>query len=75
MSTVRTSQKVVDPIFLTVPEAITALRIGRTVLYELLSAGTIRSVTVGRRRLVDFASAQQWAAGLNSGDLKSSTNH
>ena len=64
---------VVDPIFITVPEAITTLRIGRTFLYELLSAGTIRSVAVGRRRLIDYSSAQQWAASLLPGDLKSST--
>ncbi len=63
----------IEPKFLTVPEAGKRYRIGRTLLYELLSAGTIRSVVVGRRRLIDYVSAETWAASLDSGDLKSST--
>ena len=37
---------------LTVEEAARRLRIGRTTMYSLISAGTIESVTIGRRRLV-----------------------
>jgi excisionase family DNA binding protein len=37
---------------LTVDEAARRLRIGRTKLYELVMAGEIRSVTIGKRRLI-----------------------
>jgi excisionase family DNA binding protein len=37
---------------LAVAEAAARLGVGRTTVYELLSAGQIRSVKVGRRRLI-----------------------
>ena len=36
----------------TVEEAATLLRIGRTTTYELVMRGTLQSVKIGRRRLV-----------------------
>ncbi len=40
------------PILLTVAEAATLLRIGRTLMYHLISTGAVRSVTIGRLRRV-----------------------
>ena len=44
--------------------------IGRSFLYERLADGSIRSVKAGRRRLVDVASLNQWAANLPESPLK-----
>lgn len=53
-----------DPILLTIPDAAKTLAVSRSTLYELLQTGAIRSVTLGRRRLVEYASLQQFAASL-----------
>ena len=45
-----------DPIAVTVPTALKLTGLGRTKLYELIASKQIRSVRVGARRLVDFAS-------------------
>jgi hypothetical protein len=37
---------------------------GRTMAYELLATGKIVAVKLGRKTLVDFASADQYFAGL-----------
>ena len=52
------------PILLSVPEACSAARIGTTMLYSLLSSGAIRSVKVGRRRLIERDSIKRWQASL-----------
>lgn len=51
-------------VLLTVEEAATALRIGRTKVYELLKDGDLRSVTAGRRRLVPVREVQRFADDL-----------
>jgi|GEM_PF-681381 len=40
------------PILVTVEESAVLLRIGRTMAYELVMSGKLKSVKVGRRRLV-----------------------
>jgi excisionase family DNA binding protein len=40
------------PMLVTVEEAAMLLRIGRTTAYELVMSGKLKSVKVGRRRLV-----------------------
>jgi excisionase family DNA binding protein len=40
------------PMLVTVEEAAVLLRIGRTTAYELVMSGKLKSVKVGRRRLV-----------------------
>lgn len=45
-----------EPISITVPTALKLSGIGRTKLYELIASKQIRTVRVGARRLVDFAS-------------------
>ena len=51
---------------LTVEEAARRLRIGRTTMYALISAGTVESVTIGRRRLVPPECVTAYVAGLRS---------
>lgn len=51
-------------VLLTVEEAAAALRIGRTKVYELLKDGDLRSVTIGRRRLVPVLEVQRFADDL-----------
>ena len=48
----------------TIAEAAWLLRIGRTKLYELLSAGTLPSYKVDSRRFVDRAALSQFVAAL-----------
>jgi excisionase family DNA binding protein len=52
---------------LSVDEAATMLGIGRTALYDQLAAGRIRSVKVGRRRLVPATAVAELAD--EAGDL------
>ncbi len=40
----------------TIPEACHAIGLGRTKLYELIGRGKLRTMTIGRRRLVDVPS-------------------
>ena len=54
-----------------IPDALVRTGIGRSFLYERLADGSIRSVKAGRRRLVDVASLDQWAASLPESQLKS----
>jgi excisionase family DNA binding protein len=46
------SEPGVCPVLHSVHEAAGALGIGRSLLYELLAAGEIASVSIGRRRLI-----------------------
>jgi excisionase family DNA binding protein len=51
-----------DPVTISVPTALKLSGLGRTKLYELLASKKIRSVRVGARRLVDFASLKAFLA-------------
>jgi excisionase family DNA binding protein len=59
-----------DALLISIPEALARTGIGRSFLYERLADGSIRSVKAGRRRLVDAASLQLWAASLPESQLK-----
>ncbi|WP_076717973.1 helix-turn-helix domain-containing protein [Sphingomonas sp. gentR] len=50
------------PLTVTVREALTLIGIGRTRFYELVAAGQITTVKIGRRRLVHLESLQRLAA-------------
>lgn len=52
------------PIFLTVPEAMQTLRIGRTFFYELIAAGKLQRVKIGKKALIPVASIESFAASL-----------
>lgn len=50
------------PITITINEALRVSGLGRTKLYELIGSGTLKTITVGRRRLVVYASLEALAA-------------
>ena len=48
-------------------EAAAALRLSRSVLYELIRSGQLRTVKQGRRRLVPVSALAEYVASLDSG--------
>jgi excisionase family DNA binding protein len=56
----------VAPLLLTAEEAATALRIGRTRMYDLLGAGDVDSVFIGRKRLVPVEALREYVARLRA---------
>lgn len=50
------------PITITINEALRVSGLGRTKLYELIGSGTLKTITIGRRRLVVYASLEALAA-------------
>ena len=57
-------------LLVSIPEAISRVDISRSFLYMRLADGSIRSVKAGRKRLVDVASLEAWAASLPESPLK-----
>lgn len=51
-----------NPKLLTVPEAATAMRVGRTTVYSLLKLGELRSVKVASRRFVTATEVARFIA-------------
>ena len=47
-----TTENSISPLALSVNEACEASRLGRTRIYELLNAGQLKSVKLGKRRLI-----------------------
>lgn len=56
------SESHLKPITITISEALRVSGLGRTKLYELIGSGTLKTITVGRRRLVVYASLEALAA-------------
>jgi excisionase family DNA binding protein len=56
-----------DPILLGVEPAAAALGICRSQLYELIGDGSIRSVKIGKRRLIERAELDRFVAKLPVG--------
>jgi excisionase family DNA binding protein len=56
------------PITISVEEAALLLGIGRTATYGLVLASDLRSVKIGRRRLVVRASIEEYVARLENAD-------
>lgn len=54
-----------EPLAVTVPVALQISGLGRTTLYSLIARGKIKSVRVGSRRLISFASLK---AFLSAGE-------
>ncbi|MEM8926206.1 MAG: excisionase family DNA-binding protein [Actinomycetota bacterium] len=52
------------PLLCTVDQAAEALAIGRTKTFELISDGSIRTVQIGRRRLVPVSELESYVTGL-----------
>jgi excisionase family DNA binding protein len=53
----------IEPVTITIPDALRLSGLGRTKLYELLTKGEIQSVRVGTRRLIVFASLKALLTG------------
>lgn len=53
-------------VLLSVNEASTSLRLSRSVIYELIRSGRLRTVKQGRRRLVPVAALLEYVDGLAS---------
>ena len=53
-----------DPLTVTVKDALAMIGIGRTSFYELVAAGQITTVKIGRRRLVHLASLKILVSGM-----------
>lgn len=51
------------PVTVTVETALKLSGLGRTKLYQLIGQGVIKTITVGRRRLVIFSSLEEMANG------------
>lgn len=58
--------RVVVPVLYNVDEAAEALRLSRVVLYELIRSGQLRTVKVGRRRLVPVEALSELVAALGA---------
>jgi excisionase family DNA binding protein len=52
------------PLLLSVGSACRILGLGRSCLYALMASGRIRSVSVGRRRLIPREAINEFIAGL-----------
>lgn len=57
----------VAPLLYRVEEAAEVLRIGRTVVYELIRCGALRTVKVGTRRLVPAVAVREYVDSLTDG--------
>ena len=53
-----------ERLLLRIPEAAAALGLGRSKLYELISNGTLRTVSIGRRRLISMEELRDYVARL-----------
>ncbi|MDA0567724.1 helix-turn-helix domain-containing protein [Streptomonospora sp. S1-112] len=56
------------PLLLTVPEAARALAISRSKLYELMSAGAVRSVKIDGARRIPVRALDAYVASLMGSD-------
>jgi excisionase family DNA binding protein len=55
-----------SPLLYTIPEAAHVLRISRTKLYELLDAGEIESIHIGRSRKIPADSLRSYVSRLRT---------
>jgi excisionase family DNA binding protein len=60
------------PLLLSVREAAARLSIGRDTTYELVRSGRLRSVAIGRRRLVPFSELEDFVRRETDGIGKAS---
>lgn len=61
------SRAPIVPVAYEVDEAAEALRLSRSLLYELIRSGRLRSVKAGRRRLIPVAALGEYLDSLDGG--------
>jgi excisionase family DNA binding protein len=61
------SKRVVVPVVYTVDEACEALRMSRSVVYELIRSGRLRTIKEGKRRLVPVKALDEYVAAFDQG--------
>lgn len=61
------NERVVVPVLYTVDEACEALRMSRSVIYELIRSGRLRTIKEGKRRLVPVKALDEYVAGFGEG--------
>jgi excisionase family DNA binding protein len=59
------SERTIPPVLYRVDEAAEALRLSRSVIYELIRSGRLRTVKEGRRRLVPVVALTEYVDGLD----------
>ena len=62
---VSTDRATVQAVLYRVDEAAEALRLSRSLLYELIRSGRLRTVKQGRRRLVPVSALAEYVASLD----------
>jgi excisionase family DNA binding protein len=62
-----------EELFISIPLAVSRMHVSRSFIYERMARGEIRSVKAGRRRLIEVASFNEWAASLPESQLKETT--
>lgn len=55
----------VERLLYSVPEVMERLSLSRSVIYELIRAGELHAVKVGRRRLISAKALDEYVAGLS----------
>jgi excisionase family DNA binding protein len=60
------SETAIAPVLYRVDEAAEALRLSRSVVYELIRSGRLRTVKEGRRRLVPVSALAEYVALLEA---------
>jgi excisionase family DNA binding protein len=58
----RTTQRRVEPVGLSIEEIVDATGLGRSSIYKEIAAGRLRTFKVGRRRFATPQALRQWAA-------------
>lgn len=66
MRTLKLNPAMEGAVLLTFEEARTYLRVGETTMKKLIATGQLRSVKLGRRRLITRKAIEQFAAELDS---------
>jgi excisionase family DNA binding protein len=59
----------IEPLTVTVPEALRLTGLGRTSLYRLIGEKRLRHIKVGSRTLIDFASIKKLIENSTEGEV------